>query len=132
MKVNEDLISGSPFAVKVKPRQFKPVLSFGQQGLAAGMPVCPWGVAVNERDEIAVTDNDNNGIQEFSSDGTYLRSFGTKGAKQGASNFPVGIAFNKNGHIVVVNSDNHRVQVFSEQSVFLNQFGGKGILDHQL
>ena len=132
VKVNEDLIYGSPFTVKVKPRQFKPMLSFGQQGSAAGMPVCPWGVAVNERDEIAVTDNDNNRIQVFSSDGTYLRSFGTKGAKQGEFNFPVGIAFDNNGHIVVVDSDNHRVQVFSEQGEFLNRFGGKGNLDHQL
>ena len=48
----------------------------------------PWGVAVNERNEIAVTDNDNNRLQVFSSDGTYLRSFGTKENKQGNFNFP--------------------------------------------
>jgi len=120
VKVNEDHVNGSPFAVKVKPRQFRPVQSFGQQGSAVGMLVCPWRVAVNERDEIAVTDNDNNRIQVFSSDGTYLRSFGTKGDKQGEFNFPVGIAFDKNGLIIVVDSDNHRVQVFSEQGEFLN------------
>ena len=37
VKVNQDHIYGSPFAVEVKPRHFKPVLSFGQLGSAAGM-----------------------------------------------------------------------------------------------
>jgi len=84
----------------------------------------PWGVAVNERNEIAVTEVSNHRVQLFSSDGTYLRSFGTKSDKQGELNWPVGIAFDKNGHIIIVDSDNHRVQVFSEQGEFLNQFGG--------
>ena len=32
----------------------------------------PWGVAVNERNEIAVTEASNHRVQVFSSDGTYL------------------------------------------------------------
>ena len=132
VKLNEDLVCGSPFVVEVKPRQFRPVLSFGGQGSAAGMLDGPWGVAVNERDEIAVTDYNNHRIQVFSSDGTHLRSFGRKGDKQGEFNYPAGIAFDNDGHIVVVDSNNHRVQIFNEQGEFLSQFGGKGNLDHQL
>ena len=133
VKVNERPLYGSPFVVEVKPRHFKPVLqSFGQEGTAAGKLSGPWGVAVNERDEIAVTEFGNHRIQVFSSDGTYLRSFGREGDKQGKLEWPAGIAFDKNGHIVVVDSDNHRVQVFSEQGEFLSQFGGQGSLDHQL
>ena len=59
---------------KVKPRQYRPVLSLGQPGSALGMLSEPWGVAVNERDEIAVTDKGNNRVQLFSSDRTYLKS----------------------------------------------------------
>ena len=132
VKVNGEHVRGSPFAVEVKPRQFRPVLSFGQQGSSVGMLSKPWGVAVNERDEIAVTDNGNNRVQLFSSDGTYLRSFGRKGGKQGEFNFPVGIAFDKNSNIIVSDSYNHRVQVFSEQGEYLSQFGGQGSRDHQL
>ena len=62
VKVNTENVRGSPFAVQVKPRQFRPVLSFGQQGSASGMLRRPWGVAVNERNEIAVTDTGNNRI----------------------------------------------------------------------
>ena len=132
VKVNEYHVFGSPFAVEVKPRHFTPVLSFGQRGSAAGMLNCPWGVAVNERNQIAVTEAFNHRIQVFTSDGTYIRSFGRKGDKQGKFNWPAGIAFDKNGHLIVVDSDNHRVQVFSEQGEFLNQFGEQGSLDHQL
>ena len=133
VKVNEEHVHGSPFATQVKPRQFTPVLSFGQLGAAAGLLNCPWGVAVNEHDEIAVTDFGNHRIQVFSSDGTYLRSFGKKGDKQGEFNLLTGIAFDpKNGNILVADSGNHRVQLFSEQGEYLNHFGGQGNLDHQL
>ena len=72
VKVNEEHIHGSPFYVHVKARKFRCVLSFGQQGSAAGMLSKPVGVAVNDRDEIAVTEAGNNRVQLFSSDGTYL------------------------------------------------------------
>ena len=132
VKVNGEHVHGSPFTVEVKPRQFRPVLSFGQHGSAAGMFKGPWGVAVNERNEIAVTDVSNNRIQMFSSDGTVLRTFGTMGDKQGELNWPRGIAFNKNGNIIVADCSNHRIQCFSEQGGHLNTFSSLGNLDHQL
>ena len=101
VKVNEEPLYGSPFAVEVKPRHFRSVLSFGQEGTAAEMLSRPMGVAVNERNEIAVTEVGNDRSQVFSSKGTYLRSFGRKGEKQGELNWPAGIAFDKNGHIIL-------------------------------
>ena len=130
VKINEEHIRGSPFPVKPKPRQFRHVLSFGQKGSSVGMRFGPYGVAVNERDEIAVTEIGNHRVQVFSSDGTYLRSFGRRGDKQGEFNFPTGIAFNKNSRSLVV--DNNRVQLFNEQGEYLSQFGGEGNLDHKL
>ena len=133
VKVNEEFVRGNPFALEVKPRQFRSVLSFGQRGSAAGMLSKPWGVAVNERNEIVVTEVGNNRFQVFSSDGTFLRSFGGKGDKQGELNSPAGIGFDVNNeNILVVDNVNGRVQLFSEQGEYLNHFGGKGNLDHQL
>ena len=132
VKVNEEQVRGSPFPVQVKPRQFRSVLSFGQQGSSAGMLDEPWGVTVNERDEIAVTEQGNNRVQVFSSDGTYLRSFGRKGNKQGELNHPRGITIHETNNIIVVDSGNNRVQWFTEQGDYLSQFGGKGDLDRQL
>ena len=132
VKVNEEHIRGSPFPVKPKPRQFRHVLSFGERGSSVGMLHLPYGVAVNERDEIAVTEIGNQRVQVFSSDGTYLRSFGRKGDKQGELNWPAVIAFDKDSRSIVVDSNNHRVQLFNEQGEYLSQFGSEGNLDHQL
>ena len=78
VKVNGEHIRGSPFEVQVKPRQFRPVLSFGEQILQR-----PWGVAVNEQDEIAVSDVGKHKIHLFKSDGTQIKSFGEQGAQHG-------------------------------------------------
>ena len=80
VKVNGKHVLDSPFSNEVKLFQLKPVFSFGKY---------PWGVTVNARDEIAVTDCWNHRIQIFSSDGNYLRSLGRKGNKRGEFKFPI-------------------------------------------
>ena len=126
VKVNGEHIRGSPFEVQVKPRQFRPVLSFGEQILGR-----PWGVAVNEQDEIAVSDVGNHNIHLFKSDGSHIRSFGGKGAQHGEFDWPSGIAYHGD-NIIVAEQLNHRVQVLSRHGGYLRHFGGKGSLDHQL
>ena len=125
-------VCGIPFDVQVQTRQFKPVLSFGEEGQSVGMLDLPWVVAVNDQDEIAVTDLWNHRVSVFSSDGTHLRSFGRQGRNNGEFNCPSGIAFNRNGNIIVADNYNHRVQVFSGNGKFLSKFGSQGSLDHQL
>ena len=126
VKVNGEHIHGSPFEVQVKPRQFRPVLSSGEQILK----IKPWGVAVNEQDEIAVSDAGNHKIHLFKSDGTHIKSFGGKGAQHGEFDWPSGIAYHDDT-IIVAEQVNHRVQVLSRQGGYLRHFGGKGSLDHQ-
>ena len=126
VKVNGEHIRGSPFEVQVKPSQFRPVLSFGEQILKK-----PWGVAVNEQDEIAVSDVGNHKIHLFKSDGTHLKSFGGEGAQHGELDFPSGTAY-IGDNIIVAEQNNHRVQVLSSQGGYLSHFGGKGRFDHQL
>ena len=129
VKVNGEHVLGSPFTVQVKPFQFRPVLSFGKEGSSVGMFKGPWGVAVNARDEIAVTDHCNHRVQIFNSDGNYLRSFGRKGNKAGEFNEPRGIAFHNNGNIFVADNGNHRIQIFSREGEYVGSFGGYGSLD---
>ena len=134
VKVNGENVNGSPFALQVKARQFRPVLSFGKHGSSDGMLHNPWGVAVNEHDEIAVTERENHRVQVFSSDGTYLRSFGRYGSKQGEFKSPSGITFDSNdeNNLAVVDKDNRRVQLFNGQGEYLGQFGTQGRNDHQI
>jgi len=132
VKVNGEHVRGSPFEVLVKPRQYRPVLSFGKLGFSAGRLKSPWGLAVNERNEITVTESRNYRVQVFRSDGTCLRTFGRKGDGEGELNFPNGIARDSNDNIFAADCNNHRIVKFDSQGNYLYQIGSEGVLDHQL
>ncbi|XP_022785324.1 E3 ubiquitin-protein ligase TRIM71-like isoform X3 [Stylophora pistillata] len=132
VKVNGEHVCSSPFTVQVKPFQFTPVLSFGVGGSSIGMFRHPWAVAVNAKDEIAVTDYGNNRIQIFNSDGNYIRSFGCQGSNQEEFIQLMGIAFHNNGNIFVANSLNHRIEIVTVEGKYVGSFGECGNLDHQL
>ena len=132
VKVNGKHVIDSPFSIDVKLFQVRPVLSFGKEGSSVGMLKFPWGVAVNARDEIAVTDRLNHRVQIFNSDGKHLRSFGREGNKEGEFKYPMGITCHKNGNIFVADKNNHRIQIFSGMGEYLGMFGGHGSLDSQL
>ena len=125
-------VRDSPLEAQVQTKRYIPVLSFGQKGESVGMFRGPWGVAVNDRDEIAVAQCLNLRISVFSRDGTHLRSFGKEGKNNGEFSQPSGIAFDCHGNIVVTDCKNHRVQVFDRNGKFLHRFGECGSLDHQL
>ena len=125
-------VRDSPLEAQVQTRRFRSVLSFGQKGESVGMLNGPWGVAVNDQDEIAVTDTWNHRVSVFSSDGTHLRSFGSRGQNDGELKYPTGIAFDNVGNIVVADNNNHRVQVFDRNGNFLSNFGERGSRDNQL
>ena len=125
-------VRDSPLEAQVQTKRYIPVLSFGQKGESIGILTSPWGVAVNDHDEIAVTELNNERVSVFSSDGTHLRSFGREGNNNAEFKFPRGIAFDRHGNIVVTDSANNRVQVFDRNGNFLCKFGEQGSLDHQL
>ena len=126
-----NIVKGEEIGV-LETLEYKPVLTFGKGGSAVGMFQRPWGVAVSDTDEIAVTDCWNHRVQIFDSSGNYLRSFGRKGSIQGKFTCPYGITFHKNGNIFVADSGNHRVQILNSEGRSLGMFGGKGNRDNQL
>jgi NHL repeat len=52
-------------------------------------------------------------IQQFTSDGAYLRGFGIAGTEPGSFYAPHGLAFDSRGHLYVVDAFNHRIQKFA-------------------
>ena len=129
VEVNGKHIDGSPFKVQVKSRQFRPLLSLAGHGSIPGMLIKPCGLAVNERNEIIVTDTGNNRVQILRGDGSYVGEFGN--AKK-ALIFPAGVALDRHGNIFVVDCNDHRVNMFNGQGKLLCEFGSRGSLDHQL
>lgn len=132
VKINREHVLGSPFSVQFKPRQYKPMFSFGEYGSSTGRFNSPWGLAVNGRDEILVTETRNNRVQVFRSDGAYLTAFSRNGSRKGELNFPTEIACDANENIFVVDCNNHRINKFDNQGKFLCQIGSKGMPDVQL
>ena len=132
VKVNWEHIHESPFTVTERPFHAKPVFSFGQKGPGNGKFHRPYGVAVNDMDEIVVADNWNHCAQVFDSNGNFLRSFGRRGENPGEFDYPKGIAIDKDQNIFISEWGNHRVQMFSWEGRYLGSFGGIGSLDRQL
>ena len=132
IKVNGEHVRGSPYDLLVKPFRFKPVLSFGMEGSSVGMFNHPWGVAVSDTDEIAITDCWNNRVQIFDSGGNYLRSFSRQGTNQGDFSYPHGICFDNKRKIFIADNRNHRIQIFSGEGRYMGMLGGKRSLDSQL
>ena len=118
-------IPGSPFTVSVKPREFRAVLSFGKNGNGKGQFSYPWGVTINDKDQIIVADNENHRLQIFSSKGKHLRTIGRKGIGRGEFNFPIAVVSDENNNIIVVDV-NCRVQMLTETGEFIHSFISKG------
>lgn len=96
-----------------------PLLAWGGgpgtgNGQFGGVPNGPIGLAVDANDNVYAVDTDNNRVQIFTNNGTYLTQFGTPGAGNGQFDFPVGIAVDNSGNIYVADLRNFRVQKFRQ------------------
>ncbi|XP_041055241.1 tripartite motif-containing protein 2-like isoform X3 [Carcharodon carcharias] len=92
----------------------KLVTRFGLRGTAdrqfAGILDGPHFVAVNNKNEILVTDFHNHSVKVYNSDGEFLFKFGSHGEGNGQFNAPTGVAVDTNGNIIVADWGNSRIQ----------------------
>jgi len=91
-----------------KPGSFGGVFS-GQKGRIEKGPV---GICVDRHDRVWVCAVSGR-IQQFTSEGKYLRGFGEQGTKPGQFYAPHGIALDSHGNLYVVDAYNHRIQKFA-------------------
>ena len=59
-----------------------------------------------------ITDVNNNRIQKFASDGTFITSWGSGGEGEGQFSGPEGIDVDPEGNVYVADTGNFRIQVF--------------------
>ena len=119
IRVEGQHIRGSPFSVAVK----LPVEKLGTPILTIGGVGKPWGVAINQRGEMVVTDRDSHCIHVFSPSGDKLRSFGTHGSSKKLYH---GVAVDGEGNILVTDSGNHHIQKFTAEGQYLSGVGTEG------
>ncbi len=99
---------------------------FGEAGSEPGKLKDPFGVAVDSKGDIWVSDEGNSRIEEFGPSGEYLSTFGKAGKETGQLKGPKGIAIDSKGDIWVTEAGNDRVQEFSPEGKSLLVFGKEG------
>ncbi len=115
-------IRGSPFALAVKlpvEKLSTPILSIG------GMNK-PFGVAVNKKGELIVSEGDGDCVSVFSPSGDRLFSFGVHGSGKGEFINPKEVTLDGEENILVVDNSNNRIQKFSQDGSFLGAVGVRG------
>ena len=121
IKIKDQHIKGSPFSVTIT----QPVEKLGNPILIIEGVHSPSGVAINEKGEIIVTENDRACVSIFNSGGKKIRSFGTHGSDLGEFLSPGGVAVDDDGNILVVDGDKDCIQKFTADGQFLTAVGPK-------
>ena len=119
-KIEGQHIHGSPYLVHAKlPRTMLGVTPVASINDLKG----PWGVAVNKKGEIFVSEHEGHCISVFRPSGEKIRSFGSYGSKEGQFNKPRGITLDREGNVLVTDCNNHRIQKFAVDGTFLSTVG---------
>jgi YD repeat-containing protein len=113
------------------------IRKFGTAGNGNGQFGRLRGVAVDSEDHVWTIEMGTEGtgkprVQEFTSEGTYIRQFGSEGTGAGQFKEPQGIAVDAKGNVWVADTANKRVQKFSSQGQYLYSFGAPGSGEGQL
>ena len=108
------------------------VNAWGSNGTGDGQFSRPWGIAIDDDDNLYVSDINNDRIQKFDSDGTYLDQWGSTGTGDGDFDAPYGVGIDSLGNIYVADSNNHRIQKFDSDGAYVDQWGTQGAADGQL
>ena len=122
VKVEGQHIRGSPFTISAK----SPVEKLGTPILTLCDVRRPWGVAINQRGEVIVSEWGGHCVSVFSPSGKKLRTFGSSGSGQGQFESHRGVAVDSEGNILVADCSNHRIQKFTPEGKFLTAVGAKG------
>ena len=97
--VNDELLNGSPWSVYVTHRQYKYSFSIGSHAREQGQFFRPISIAIDDKSgNVAVADE--NRVQIYSLEGTYLRDVGKNRLSS-----PTSVAFTKASELIVVSSN---------------------------
>ena len=94
--------------------------------------VWPGGMALDRDGNVYCSEDYENFIVVYSSDGERLGQWGNVGSEEGQFRGPVGLAFDGEDNLWVADSLNDRVQRFTKEGQFLQSWGSTGSDDGQL
>ena len=105
---------------------------FGNTGTGDGQMMWPVCIALDEDENVYVSDEALQRISIFKKEGQFLEKWGVKGHGDGEFDRPAGIAFDKEDNLLVADALNSRVQKFTKDGRFLGGWGRPGSGDGEL
>ena len=117
---NDSEINGSPFTITVYPDPTR-----------LGTPVRvvteldkPYGIAINSRGEMVVSEWVAHQVSVLDSTGKVIRRFGSEGDRPEQMNCPTGVAVDRDDNVYV--TSNHKLQKFSRDGHLIKTVGQEG------
>jgi len=83
-------------------------------------------IAIDNDNNVYITDKSNYRIQKFTSEGMFLKKWGTKGAGNGEFQYLNCMTIDHNNFIYVSEADNNRIQKFTPNGEFIMSLGSTG------
>ena len=96
---------------------------FGSEGTGAGQFSEPSSLTTDSSGDVWVADEHNERVEEFSSEGVFVRMFGSQGPGVGQFAGPDGVAIDGKGNLWVSDQMNDRIDEFTSEGVFVKAFG---------
>jgi DNA-binding beta-propeller fold protein YncE len=107
--------------------QDREVTTWGSLGSAPGQFDDPAGIVIDPKGYVFVVDSDNNRIQKFTNNGTFIGQWGTSGSGPGQLSNPIGIDEDEaKRNVYVTDLGNNRVQRFTTNGLFVSTWGSLG------
>ena len=126
------LLGASAVAAASGAEEYVFVTAWGSGGTGDGQFNLSYGAALDGAGNVYICDFQNNRVQKFTSNGTFLGSWGSYGTANGQFRHPTGVAVDAAGTVYVADHYNHRVQKFTSSGAFLARWGVYGSADGQM
>ena len=123
VRINREKL-GEISPIPIKERSFTPVRFIGEEKINDKNLSLPWGVAVNDSNEIFISDMNNNRIVVMNAKEEFIRSFG-----QGLVDDPRGISIDSEGRAFVVSKGNNKIYLFNSNGEYVRVVNNVGSLN---
>ena len=102
------------------------ICDIGTAGSGPGEFLWPGGLAIDEQENLYVTDQAISKVVSFTKDGEFISKWGCEGVGKGEFRMPTGIVLDDDGSFLIVDSRNNRIQRYTKDGCILDQFGKEG------
>lgn len=111
---------------------FRFAFKWGTKGTGDSQFIRPHDVAFDSLGSVYVSERENDNVQKFTHNGTFIKRWGSNGTGPGQFRIPYSIGIDSSDFIYVVDRENHRIQKFDSDGNFITQWGGtRGSGDNQ-